>query len=55
MESFAVVAHSSGSGGWVVRSMFDGRLAQPYTDSQPMRVYKTRRGAEAFAEKLNGC
>ena len=54
----AVVLHSSGNSGYVVRTAYlqeDGSfwLPNPYTQSNPIRVFKMEHAAQRLCDKLN--
>lgn len=55
VKDYGIYLHSSGeSGGYVVRTRYDGWCPAPYSDASPIAVYKRLHAAEKYADKLNG-
>lgn len=53
--TYGVFTHSSGpSGGHVVRKMYDGHAAAPYSGMTPHRTFQREHAAQAHADKLSG-
>lgn len=54
VRTFGVFLHSTGeSGGYVVRSLIDGRAAAPYGDESPVAIRKRESAAQRVADGLN--
>lgn len=57
---YVVVAYHEREGqpqperGYVVRSRYDGYLPTPYRGAEVLRVYKSDRLAQKYADRLNG-
>lgn len=55
VKTYCVVLHSSGpSGGYVVRTAYDGWIPAPYSSAERFAEYKRLHAAERCADKMNG-
>jgi hypothetical protein len=53
-KTFGVFVHSTGpQGGHVVRAIYGGWTPNPYSAAQALRIFKSERGAQNHADKLN--
>jgi hypothetical protein len=53
-KSYGVFQHSSGlNGGFVVRTIYGDWTPSPYSTEQALRTFKSERGAQNHADKLN--